>query len=98
MGARLLDQLQEALDGHPFVRGVRGRGLMVGVELAGDPGADLGRRVVAAALERDVWLYPAGSGDPVRDAVLLGPPFIVGDDDLATMVRVLVESVDAAVA
>ena len=105
-GAALRARLDAALGDHPHVWDIRGLGLMLVVELRHDrasgetfpPDAGLGRRVLAEALRRDVWIYPAGSGDVVQDAVMLGPPFTVSDTELDTMVAVLVESIDAAVA
>ena len=74
--------------GHPHVAEVRGLGLMVGVELQqadGEPypaSEGMGARVVAEALERGVWVYPAGDGN-VPDALLIGPPFTISDDEMA---------------
>jgi adenosylmethionine-8-amino-7-oxononanoate aminotransferase len=104
-GARLQAALEERLGGHPNVREIRGRGLMMGVELVADrsagtpfpaPAAMTGA-VVAAGLRRGVWFYPAGSG-PVRDAILLGPPFIITDSEIDHLARVLEESIGEAVA
>ena len=47
-------------------------------------------------MQRDLWVYPAGSG-PVRDAVMVGPPFVITDEEIDTLVGVLHESIDAAV-
>jgi adenosylmethionine-8-amino-7-oxononanoate aminotransferase len=91
MGARLHDALKAALGAHPNVADVRGRGLMLGVELRGLSSAD----VVSAALTRDVWLYPAGSGAPVADAVLIAPPFVIDDRHIECIVTVLAESIDS---
>jgi adenosylmethionine-8-amino-7-oxononanoate aminotransferase len=104
-GARLRSLLDEALGDHPHVAQVRGRGLLLGIELVeertdvrpfprdrGITGA-----VVAAALRRDVWLYPAGSGAMPQDCILLGPPFVVTDADLQRMVDVLRASIDEVV-
>jgi adenosylmethionine-8-amino-7-oxononanoate aminotransferase len=104
MGERLHARLHAALDDHPNVMEVRGRGLFAGVELVRDrDGAvqfpaetHLATLVVGQALQRDVWVYPAGSG-PVRDAVMLGPPFVITDADIEVLVGVLRESIDAAV-
>jgi adenosylmethionine-8-amino-7-oxononanoate aminotransferase len=41
--------------------------------------------VVAAALARDLWVYPAGSG-PVPDAILVAPPFVISDDEVEQLV------------
>ena len=46
-GAALLARLQAALDGEPGVIEVRGRGLMIGIELA-EPAPDLARRALEA--------------------------------------------------
>lgn len=90
-GARMLTRLRTALDDVPEVVEVRGRGLMLGVELDGVPAAD----VVAAALERGVWIYPAGSGRSINDGLLFGPPLIVEDADVERIVEVTAASIDA---
>jgi adenosylmethionine-8-amino-7-oxononanoate aminotransferase len=90
MGSRLSDALKAGLGAHPNVAEVRGRGLMLGVELSGLRSAD----VVAAALARDVWVYPAGSGAPVADAVLIAPPFVIDDNHIERIVTVVAESID----
>ncbi len=103
MGDKLAAMLDDALAGHPNVADRRGRGLLQGIELTRDPdtGADFGGalapQVVAEALDRGCWIYPAGSG-PVPDALLLGPPFTVSTSELETIVEVCVAAIDAAVA
>jgi adenosylmethionine-8-amino-7-oxononanoate aminotransferase len=91
MGARLFDALQTQVAAHPNVAEVRGRGLMLGVELRGLSSVD----VVTAALARDVWVYPAGSGAPVADAVLIAPPFVIDDQHIERIVTVLSASIDS---
>jgi adenosylmethionine-8-amino-7-oxononanoate aminotransferase len=54
-------------------------------------------QVVAQCLERGVWVYPSGSGPVVQDALLLGPPFTITDDEIDQLVTVLAASIDAAV-
>lgn len=90
-GERLLAGLADVLAGHPRVVEVRGCGLMVGVELSGLTSA----QVVAAALERDVWIYPAGSGPAVNDGLLFAPPLTIDDDDLDRVIAVTREAIDA---
>lgn len=87
-GARLLDRLQAAVGDHPNVVEVRGRGLMVGVELTGVSSA----AVVAEALARDVWIYPAGSGPSVNDGLLFAPPMTIDDDAIDRIVDVTAAS------
>ena len=50
--------------------------------------------VVMAALERDLWVYPAGSG-PVANAVIVAPPFVVTEAEIDQLVGTLRESLDA---
>lgn len=88
MGAVLERELRAQLAGHPAVVDIRGRGLFWGVELRCSRDA-----VVMAALERDMWVYPAGSG-PVSDAVMVAPPFVVTEAELADIVERLRASLD----
>ncbi|HBL08027.1 MAG TPA: aspartate aminotransferase family protein, partial [Acidimicrobiaceae bacterium] len=88
------------LEGHAHVREVRGLGLMIGVELVEDeessepyaPTAGMAARVVAEALRRGVWVYPAGDGN-APDALLIGPPFTISEAEMDTVVTVLGEAV-----
>ncbi len=56
---------------------------MLGVGLDGIRSVD----VVHEALDRDVWVYPAGCGAPVPDAVLLAPPFVVDEQRIDRIVE-----------
>ncbi len=90
---------------HPNVASVRGIGLMWGIELVQDRDTlthfpaekRMVNRVMAAGLERGVFLYPGGSG-VAQDCVMLGPPFTITDADVDLMVGVLEDAIDAAVA
>jgi adenosylmethionine-8-amino-7-oxononanoate aminotransferase len=55
------------------------------------------QQVVAEALSRDVWIYPAGSG-PVPSAVMVAPPFVITDDEVDLVVTTLRASLDAVTA
>ncbi len=89
MGDLLGARLRAALAGQRHVRDIRGRGLFHGVEL------DVNRdAVVMAALERDLWVYPAGSG-PVPNAVMVAPPFVVTDAEIEHLVATLRDALDA---
>ena len=101
-GARLKAALEDAFAEHPRVAEVRGRGLLLAIEVVRDrdtlePYAEadnVSNRIVGAALERGVFFYGGGTG-AVRDIVCMGPPFVIDDGHIETMVRVLAESVDA---
>lgn len=89
MGELLGVRLREALDGQSAVRDIRGRGLFYGIEI------DVSRdEVVMAALERDLWVYPAGSG-PVANAIMVAPPFVVTEAEIDQLVGTLREALDA---
>nr|WP_156611987.1 aminotransferase class III-fold pyridoxal phosphate-dependent enzyme [Auraticoccus cholistanensis] len=103
-GAQLLTLLRERLAEHPWVGDVRGRGLMVGVELVADrstlepfdPGLRLTERLVAGARELGLLVYPAaGCADGTRgDAVLLGPPLVITAAEVAEVVDRLGRALD----
>lgn len=103
MGERLLGRLREELEGHPHVAEVRGRGLLLAVELVRDrhtldpfpAEARMTMRVVVEGLRRGVFFYPGGVG-PEHAVVVLGPPFVVEDDHLERIAAVLREAIDAA--
>ncbi len=104
VGERLRKRLA-TLEGHPNVAQVRGRGLLLGIELVRDretlepfaPEDRLTQRVVGAGLRHGVFFYPGGT-DPARDAIVLGPPFIIGDDEVEMIASVLETAIDEAVA
>ena len=106
-GTRLRELLEGRLGDHPNVGDIRGRGLLVGLELVADRStrapfprtARLTEAVVRGARSRGVLLYSGtGNADGVNgDTILLGPPLVVTDDELARIVAVVGESIDEAV-
>jgi len=104
-GARLRGLLEERLAEHPNVGEIRGRGLMVGIELVADRetrapfprAARIIEAVVHASRERGVLLYSGtGLADGTDgDSILLGPPFIVTEDELKRIAAVVAEAVAA---
>ncbi len=107
-GSRLKDLVIDTLGAHPAVGEVRGRGLMVGLELVADRpsrapfprAARVAEAVVREARQRGVLLYSGtGNANGVDgDTILLGPPFIVTDPELDRIVEVLAASIEAVVA
>jgi adenosylmethionine-8-amino-7-oxononanoate aminotransferase len=107
-GERLRALLEGVLGDHPNVGEVRGRGLLQGIELVEDreSRAPFPRRVrlaesiVRAARRRGLQLYSGtGLANGVDgDAILLGPPFVVRDDELERTAALLREALDEAVA
>ncbi len=103
-GARLRGLLDERLAGHPSVGELRGRGLLIGVELVADresrapyPRAEqLSERVVRAARDGGLLLYSGTglAGGTDGDAILLGPPFVVTDAELVAIADGLAAAID----
>ncbi|HEV2005677.1 MAG TPA: aminotransferase class III-fold pyridoxal phosphate-dependent enzyme, partial [Candidatus Limnocylindrales bacterium] len=104
-GERLLGLLRDRLDGHPNVGEIRGRGLMVGLELVADResrapfprAARVAERVVRAARDAGLLVYSGtGLADGTDgDGILLGPPFIITDAELTQIVEGLSAAVEA---
>jgi adenosylmethionine-8-amino-7-oxononanoate aminotransferase len=107
-GERLRALLGQALRDHPAVGEIRGRGLMVGIELVADRdtkepfprSASVAERVVAAARDDGLLLYSGtGLANGVDgDALLLGPPFVVTDEELVTIASRTATAIDRVVA
>ena len=105
-GDRLAALLRGEIGEMPAVGEIRGRGLLVGVELVADRGtrapfpraARVTEAVVVAARERGVLVYyGTGNADGVDgDTILLGPPFVITDDELQRVAAVVAEAVEAA--
>jgi adenosylmethionine-8-amino-7-oxononanoate aminotransferase len=87
---------------------IRGRGLFWGVELVQDreskapfdPQLKLHARIKREALTHGLMVYPMGGTVDGRygDHVLLAPPFITSDTELAMIAELLRESIDSALA
>ena len=105
-GDRLLALATAAFGDHPAVGEIRGRGLMVGVELVADretrvPFPRAARTVEAVVREaktRGLVVYSGtGNANGVDgDTILLGPPFVVTDPELERIVEVLAASIEVA--
>jgi adenosylmethionine-8-amino-7-oxononanoate aminotransferase len=96
-GPGLRDQVEGALNGLEIVREVRGRGFLLGVELV-DPRdgesflpdeLDVGALVERTAIERGLLVLSTHSTPDgyTGDQVVLAPPFVSTDEELAEMVR-----------
>ncbi len=93
---------------HPHVGDIRGRGLLVGIEIVKDRGTKepfgaerkLPARIKAAALDEGLMVYPMGGTiDGVSGAhVLLAPPYIVDGGHIGAIVDRLSTALDTALA
>jgi adenosylmethionine-8-amino-7-oxononanoate aminotransferase len=107
-GATLRRQLRAAFGDHPHVGDIRGRGLFLGLELVQDratrapfdPALKLHAAIKQHAMAVGLMVYPMGGTiDGARgDHILLAPPFIATDADLAEITDRLAQAVALAIA
>jgi hypothetical protein len=103
------DILHERLDDlseHPHVGDVRGRGLLAGIELVEDKASRkpfdrdlrMAETFAEAAQEVGLVVWPnSGQADGTNgDLVLIGPPFIITEDEISELVRLFKIALDAA--
>ncbi len=91
MGALLWDGMQELKEKHPLIGDVRGKGLMVGVELVRDrtskaPAAEETARVMELCKDDGVLI---GRGGIYSNVLRLTPPLVVNADDVRRALRAL---------
>lgn len=100
---RRADQLRDRLDelaDHPHVGSIRGRGLMVGIELVMDrqmktpfdSSAQIGRRVCDVAIEQGVWIRP------LSNVIVLMPPLVATNEELDFVADVVIRSIQTVLA
>ena len=107
-GQVLKSLLRGHLGDHPHVGDIRGRGLLVGVELVADRetrapfprSMKLTEAVVGAARDRGLLLYSGtGNADGTNgDTILLGPPLVVTHDELERIAAGLADALTTALA
>jgi adenosylmethionine-8-amino-7-oxononanoate aminotransferase len=107
-GAAMRRMLRKAFDQHPHVGDIRGRGLLIGLELVADraskapfdPAQRLHAVIKDEAMARGLMVYPMGGTIDGRrgDHILLAPPFIATESELAEITSRLVETVTSSLA
>jgi len=88
VGAHLLGRLRELMDKHPIIGDVRGKGLMIGVELVRDRvtkerATTERNQLVQEMFTRGVLILGAG-----RNAIRFAPPLVLTVDQADTIVKV----------
>jgi adenosylmethionine-8-amino-7-oxononanoate aminotransferase len=106
-GRRLRTLLDGRLADQPNIGDIRGRGLMIGIELVADRDtrepfprtARLTERIVRTARADGLLLYSGtGLANGIDgDAILLGPPFVITDSELERIADGVAAAIDAAV-
>lgn len=92
VGAHVMSGLRSLMDTHPLIGDVRGRGLMVGVELVRDRttkerATDERDAVVTAAFHRGLLILGAG-----KNAVRFSPPLVLTREQADTAIRIFDEA------
>ncbi|HEY6779811.1 MAG TPA: adenosylmethionine--8-amino-7-oxononanoate transaminase [Thermoleophilaceae bacterium] len=88
----LFGRLLEPLAAHPAVEEIRRRGTMTGIELVEHPVEQrMGHRVTLEARRRGALIRPLG------DTIVLMPPLSISETDLARLVEITAQAIDAAV-
>jgi adenosylmethionine-8-amino-7-oxononanoate aminotransferase len=106
-GDLLLTLLRERLGDHPNVGEIRGRGLLVGLELVADRetrrafprSARVAESIVRGARQTGLLVYSGtGNADGVDgDLILLGPPFVITEAEIALVVDRLASAIEGAI-
>jgi adenosylmethionine-8-amino-7-oxononanoate aminotransferase len=104
MGVLLGAKLNAALDNHPNVGDIRGRGLLWAIELVQDRQA---KRPFPAEnhVAWDIWklafdqglivYYSQGCADGVNgDLIILGPPLIISEDQIDQLILKLLDAIN----
>lgn len=98
MGAKLMEELAE-LNDHPYVGNIRGKGLLVGIELVKNKvtkepvAVEIVNKVISVAKSKGLII--GKNGDTVagfNNVIALSPPLNISEDDLAFIVKVLKEA------
>ncbi len=96
VGEFMLERVRGWMKSHPAVGDVRGRGLMIGIELVKDkatrePAAELRNRVEALAFERGLMVLGCG-----ETSLRLSPPLIVNKEEATVALDILEEALTVA--
>ncbi|HWA93308.1 MAG TPA: acetyl ornithine aminotransferase family protein [Terracidiphilus sp.] len=96
VGAMMLDRLNGWKKTHPMVGDVRGRGLMIGVELVKDkatrePASAVRNRVEYLAFEKGLLVLGCG-----ENSIRLCPPLIVSEQEATVALDILEDALTAA--
>ncbi|TRD15990.1 aspartate aminotransferase family protein [Palleronia caenipelagi] len=104
MGEVLMSELRQLMAEYDFIGHVRGKGLLTAFELVSDratmtpldPGLNAYDRLVNLAYERGLILYSRRTrGGTAGDHFLLAPPLIITEAQIAEMMAILRDGLDA---
>jgi adenosylmethionine-8-amino-7-oxononanoate aminotransferase len=104
MGETLTAALEGLRRRFPFIADIRGKGLLVGLEMLADPHGlvpipqhlKAGQRLLDHAYARGLIVYSRRvQGGPEGDNLIVAPPLIVTSEEIGEIVAILADSLDA---
>ena len=101
LGEKIMDRLNSEVGQHPNVAEIRGKGLLIGIEVVKekeglicfDENEKITSQIMMKGLEDGVFLYPGGTGE-FRDIICLGPAFTIGDEEIELMISAVKNSLN----
>ena len=99
MGIYLKKQLEEMMEKYSCIGDVRGKGLLLGVEIVKDrekkiPAPELANRICHKAFQRGLFILNMGSYG--GRALRIAPPLIINREQIDTVIDVLSEAIEVA--
>jgi adenosylmethionine-8-amino-7-oxononanoate aminotransferase len=102
LGEYLHQQAKQKLSHHPSVGDIRGKGMLMGIELVKDkktketfaPGLTAGTKVHRLAMDKGLIVYPSfGVAQGVHgDALIIAPPYIITESEIDMALDILDEA------
>lgn len=96
LGTATMTRLRAFQSGHPLVGDVRGKGLMIGLELVkvdGSPDDAACAKVLEECLQKGLIVINCG---PERNIIRLIPPLTISDEELGEALNILEQAIDTA--
>jgi adenosylmethionine-8-amino-7-oxononanoate aminotransferase len=102
LGNKIIERLTKKLGQHPHVAEIRGKGLLIGIEIVQNKSSlepfpeehKITGQVMQKGLEQGVFLYPGGTGE-YRDVICIGPAFIIEEKEIDLIVDAAESSIKA---
>ena len=96
IGEEILERLNTEIGQHPHIAEIRGKGLLIGLEIVKDKetlkpfdeSEKITSKLMQTGLEEGVFFYPGGTGE-YRDVICLGPAFIIKKEEIEIMINAL---------
>ena len=101
LGESIVQKLNSEIGQHPNVAEIRGKGLLIGIEIVEDKSSltpfdevkKITSQIMQKGLEEGVFLYPGGTGR-YRDIICIGPAFIIEEEEVDLIVSVVKDSIE----